>query len=142
MFKFLATLIVGFALVTPSFATHCDNRVVERIVVNDYGYNDVQALVLVPHQNFVRERVISNYDYQPAVQVVERIVVREQINDHHRANVRQRVFQAPAKVVERVVERVQDRPVRVRQKIVKKNIVVREEIVVERVKSRQRVRGY
>jgi hypothetical protein len=134
MFKFLATLIVGLALVTPSFATHCDNRVVERIVVNDYGYNDVQALVLVPHQNFVVERVIQNYDYQPAVQVVERIVERE------------RIVNRP-KVVERVVQRVQDRPVRVRQKIVKKNVVV-EQVVevqkVQKVRSRnvQRVRGY
>jgi hypothetical protein len=141
MFKFLATLIVGFALVTPSFATHCDSRVVERIVVNDYGYNDVQALVLVPHQNFVRERVVLGYDYQPAVQVVERIVERERVVDH-KPRIVERVVQAPVKVVERVRERVQDRPVRVRQKIVKKNVVVREEIVVERVKSRQRVRGY
>jgi uncharacterized membrane protein len=143
MFKFLGSLALIFALTVPSFATgHCNQRIVERVIANDYGYN-AQAIVLVPHQNFVVERIVQDYDYQPVTQIVERIVQRERVVN--RPHVVERVVQAPAKVVERVVERVQERPVRVRQKIVKRNVVVREEVQVQKViKNRnvQRIRTY
>lgn len=151
MFKFLGSLAVVLGLVSPVLATHCNQRIVERVVVQDYGYQNIQAVVLVPHQNVVRERVIQNYDAQPVIErvvvqnvvdypVVEKVVVRERVRNRPVANLVQAIVETPVRVIDRVQNR---QRVRVRNRVVEKQVVV-ENVKVERVIQRnfQRVRGY
>lgn len=126
-----------FALAMPVYATHCNERVVQRVVQDyDYSYN-VENVVLVPHQKFVRrEFVVQNYDYQP--RVVERVVDYDyQPRVVERVRVVERQVHRP-KVVERVVDRVVNRPrvrVQVRNRVVERSVDVK----VQRVQKNRNV---
>lgn len=144
MFKFLGSLAVVLALVVPSYATHCGaDQVVERIV-SDYHYNDVEAVVLVPHAKLVNRLEVRGYDYQP--QVVERIV--ERIEDYptnelkivERQVVRRQPVRDTVERVEKVVKKVVQPKVRVRQRVVKKEIVEVQKVQKVRSRNFERVR--
>ena len=135
MLKVFGALLAVLALCTPvANATHCNvrARVVERVVVNDYDYGVQQVRVLVPHNELVVERVFQGYDLQPVV--VEKVIERQRVVNRPVQRVVERVVSAPLNVVERVVERVR-RPVRIRQRVVEKQVVE-----VQRIKNRNVVR--
>lgn len=134
MLKVFGALLAVLALCTPvANATHCNvrARVVERVVVDDYDYDYgvQQVRVLVPHNKLVVEQVFDGYDSQPLV--VERVVERQRIlNDYPVRDALRAVVSVPARIVNRV-----RKPVRVRQRIVKREVVE-----VQRIKNRNVVR--
>lgn len=133
MFKLLGSMFVALVLITPTFATHCNQRVVQRVVVNDYDYvNQVQAVVLVPHVKLQQEYIVQNLDYNP------KVVVRERVIERVKSQPVREVTKVVASVPVNVIERLRDRPrLRVRQKVVEKQVIVQE---VPKIKSRNIVR--
>lgn len=135
MFKIFGTVLAIVALCVPvAYATHCNNRVVERVRVFEqadyaYQYDNIQAVVLVPHQKLQAEYVLSGYDYQPQVQFVEKRI--ERVRRQPVRNTIEKVVEVPAKVVQRF----RDRPrLQVREKVVVKEVIVKEQVRDRNVK--------
>jgi len=99
MFKYVMSLILCCACCVPQSAkaTDCHANLRERVVFND-DYN-VEYVYAVPHQKLVERVIINEYDYAPVA--VERVVkVEKFVKERQRVRVpRQRVKRV--RIVER-----------------------------------------
>lgn len=87
MFKYVMSLILCCACCVPQSAkaTDCHANVRQEVVFNDDYHANVEYVYAVPHQKVVERVVINEYDYAPVA--VERIVeVQKIVKQHQRVN--------------------------------------------------------